>query len=238
MTRELAIRSVCRAALLGLAVLAAPWAPAQSFCSSDGQPRPVALLERFISADCESCWAAGGPAPAAGELALDWIVPGSKGDDAPLSAAALRESLSRLEVLQRPAPAGNDAVRSRVLAARRGLRVSHGLPFNGYLGASIELKPAGTGHWSAWLLLVETIPAGAENSPIERNLIRNVLNPGPAGPLTLSKEEQGRFFLSRPMSIPEGAKAERLRVVGWVEDGRGRIRGISQSACAPAPPGG
>ena len=29
---------------------------AQSFCASDGQPRPLQLMERFINADCETCW--------------------------------------------------------------------------------------------------------------------------------------------------------------------------------------
>jgi hypothetical protein len=33
------------------------------------------------------------------------------------------------------------------------------------------------------------------------------------------------------MSIPEGAKSARLRVVGWVEDGRGRIVAAAQSRC-------
>ena len=43
--------------LFAAALLTVPLAvPAQSSCSSDGQPRPVALLERFINADCVSCW--------------------------------------------------------------------------------------------------------------------------------------------------------------------------------------
>jgi hypothetical protein len=35
------------------------------------------------------------------------------------------------------------------------------------------------------------------------------------------------------MNIPEGANPSRLRVVGWVEDARGRIRAIAQSLCVP-----
>jgi hypothetical protein len=66
-------------------------ANAQSYCASDGQPRPVQLLERFINADCDSCWAdPATPKPGAGAIALDWIVPGAKGDDAPLAAASSR----------------------------------------------------------------------------------------------------------------------------------------------------
>ncbi|MGZ5787668.1 MAG: hypothetical protein ACXWJM_17280, partial [Ramlibacter sp.] len=80
--------------LLSLCAFASA-AAAQSLCSSDGQPQPVALLERFINADCEACWS--DPAtPKAGphELALDWVLPGAKGDDAPLSPVARRDALA------------------------------------------------------------------------------------------------------------------------------------------------
>ena len=82
-----------------------------------------------------------------------------------------------------------------------------------------------------WLLLVETIPAGAEGTPVARNLVRNAVQTAwnQSGPL--SKDEQKRLFESRPMNIPEGAQAARLRVVGWVEDAHGRIRAIAQSQC-------
>jgi hypothetical protein len=33
------------------------------------------------------------------------------------------------------------------------------------------------------------------------------------------------------MSIPEGANPKRLRVVGWVEDARGRVVATAQSRC-------
>lgn len=208
-------------------------ARAQSSCDSDGQRRPVALLERFINADCESCWSdPRAPQPARGELALDWIVPGGKGDDAPLSAAASRDSLTRLEALGRTVPAAADASRKKAAAAGRKLRVAHGLAFQGYIGASIELKPGSGGPWKAWLALVETIPAGTEGSPLERNLVRNVFQPPWDSTPSLSKREQRRLFESRPMSIPEGANPQRLRVVGWVEDARGHIRAIAQSRCA------
>jgi hypothetical protein len=211
---------------------------AQSSCSSDGQPQPVALLERFISADCESCWADGAQRPGRGELALDWIAPGSKGDDAPLSAAATQDAAARLAALQRAVPASSDSVRSRVQAARRGLRVSHGLPFNGYIGTSIELKAPSPGPWSAWLLLVETIPPGTEGTPVERNLVRNALQLSWGSSGRLSSQELRRLFEARPMSIAPGARPQRLRVVGWVEDGRGRMRAIAQSRCVPPAPGG
>jgi hypothetical protein len=209
-------------------------AAAQSSCSSDGQLRPLALVERLINADCETCWS--DPAtvkPQARELAIDWILPGGKGEDAPLSAAASRDGLVRLQALGRAAPAMSDTAQTRLVAAARTLRVAHGLPFNDYIAASIELKPAGRGPWTAWLALVETVPAGTEGSPVERNLVRNLFQPAWDGGKPLSKAEQIRLFEARPMSIPAGARADRLRVVGWVEDARGDIRAIAQSRCAP-----
>ena len=212
---------------------------AQLSCSSDGQPRPVALLERFINADCESCWSdARFARPAPGEIALDWIVPGSRGDDAPLSAAASRDAQARLESLGRPVPPRAASSRRKVERAARHMRVAQGPPFSGYIGTSIELKPGVGGPWKAWLLLVEAIPAGSEGTPIARNLVRNALQPHWDLSRPLSKDEQARLFEARPLSVPEGAKIERLRVVGWVEDGRGRIRAIAQSQCVPPRPGG
>jgi hypothetical protein len=65
---------------------------------------------------------------------------------------------------------------------------------------------------------------------VERNLVRNVFSPSWNGLTTLSKNDF-RWFESRPLSIPAGAHPERLRVIGWVQDGQGRIRAIAQSRC-------
>jgi hypothetical protein len=216
--------------------LTACGAQAQSACSSDGQPQPVALLERFVNADCETCWSdARTPKAGRGELAVDWILPGGRGEDAPLSAAARRDGLARLEQLGQQAPAQADLSQRKAQPIQSKLRVAHGPTFNDYVAASIELKPGGGGPLKAWLVLVETIPAGTEGTPVERNLVRNTYQPPWDGAGPLSKEERKRLFDSRPMHIPEGAKAERLRVVGWVEDARGHIRAIAQSRCVAAP---
>lgn len=229
-------RHLLHLVVVATVLLAAPLAQAQSFCSSDGQPRPLALLERFINADCQSCWSdASTPAPQPRELAIDWIVPGSLGEDAPLSAAARVEAATRLAALGRNAPAQLDNLRQPLVAAARTLRVAHGLPFNGYLGTSIALQPAGAAPWHAWLALVETIPAGTDGTPVERNLVRNLIQPPWDKHRSLSKGEQNRLLESRPMSIPEGANPQRLRLVGWVEDARGRIRAIAQSLCTVRP---
>jgi hypothetical protein len=226
-------RLVLAASLLaGLATASGAWA--QSACASDGVPQPVALVERFINADCEACWGdAKTPVPGRGELALDWIVPGNRGQDAPLAVMATRDSLARLQRLGRKVPPRAEVSRRKPQPPARSLRVARGLPFNGYIGASIELKPGERKPWNAWLLLVETLPAGSDGTPVERDLVRGVLQPAWDDPRPRSKEEEQRLFESRPMRIPEGANPWRLRVVGWVEDARGRIRAIAQSRCVP-----
>lgn len=221
--------------LLSLSLGLAPAARSQSFCASDGQPRPVALLERFISADCERCWSDSHSAlPAGRELAIDWILPSGLGADAPLSAAASRDAQSRLDALGHALVQDSFNTRHPVQGKPAPLRVAHGVAVNDYIAASIEMKPAAPGRWTAWLLLVETIPAGTEGTPVARNLARNLLVSSWEASLPPAKSRPARFFEARPMLIPEGAKPERLRVVGWVEDTRGRIRSMAQSQCTPS----
>ena len=224
--------------LAGLALLA-PWqASAQSSCSSDGQRTPVALMERFISADCATCWSAvDTPRPRPGAVALDWIVPGTLGDDAPLSAAATRDAMVRLQALAQEAPQAASSLTTRAEpAGTMRLRVALGPAVNGYAGASIELRsPAPLKRpFTAWLALVETIPPGVEGSPVERNLVRNVLIPSWDGQELLSKTNRLRLIDARAMSIPAGANPERLRVIGWVQSAHGPVSVIAQSVCAPA----
>lgn len=228
-----------------LLALHAPHLAAQSSCSSDGVPRPVALFERFVSADCDSCWAdKATPAPKApGTLVLDWIVPGTQGDDAPMSAAATRDALARLAALGRTAPTATDVNTAPVQGVKGSrLRVSHGPAFNDYLGASIAFSPVPTrgappaarpDAGGFYLLLVESIPAGAEGSPVARHLVRNVYQRSLDNPQTLSKGERSGWRDSRPIYIPEGAKTDRLRLVGWVQDKDGRIIDAAQSRCTP-----
>ncbi len=224
-------------ALLALSLVVTPAVRAQSSCSSDGQPKATALVERFINADCADCWA--DPATAKtrrGEIALDWIAPGSKGDDAPLSVAATRDALRRLQALgQNLPPTRMDNTAPLRARPKNVLRVAHGLPVSGYVGASIELKsPAGAAEpqpWTAWLALVEAIPAGTEGSPVARNLVRNVFQSTWNGDKQLSKKERTGFSDARSMDIPQGMNTERLRVIGWVQDGQGRVIAAAQSRC-------
>ena len=215
---------------------------AQSFCASDGQRRPTQLLERFINADCDSCWSdPATPKTGAGQLALDWVVPGSKGDDAPMSAIATRDALARLESLKKQPPATTSAQVQSVRGVKGAtLRIAHGLPLADYVGASIELKPipaAARGqNWTAWLALVETLPAGTEGSPVARNLVRNLFQSPWNVRKQLSKTEQFRFFDQRSMNVAPGVNSSRLRVIGWVEDENGQIVAAAASQCVAAKP--
>lgn len=236
-------------ALFGLSA-----AQAQSSCSSDGQAVQSAIIERFMSADCASCWTArvaqaGRPQLGMSQIAVDWIVPSASGDDAPLSAAAGRDALARLAALGLPAPAASLQRRSLVnlggAAAPsnpRGkppMRVARGIALNGYLGASIELKlPPRQAKalqsalpLTAWLLLVEELPPGTEGSPVARLLVRNALVQTWAAAGALAADGTLSWAESRPMSIAAGANPERLRVVGWVEDARRRLVAVAASVC-------
>jgi hypothetical protein len=243
------------AGFVGLSALAvqlcsaSAWA--QSSCSSDGQRPPAALVERFISADCDTCWAdPATPKARAAELALDWIVPSAKGDEAPLSAAASQDAMARLQALRMDTPRSASSIRHNIATPSPAnvltLRVAHGVALGGYMGTSIELKPARGAALprqplTAWLLMVEAVPAGTDGTPVARSLVRNALWPvlGLRNELlnieqTKNRQPPGpaRLFESRPMSIPAGANPERLRVVGWVEDASGRVIASAASVCA------
>lgn len=226
--------AVCLALCLGTRL-----AHSQVSCNSDGLTPPTALFERFINADCEACWQdATTPLPAPGALALDWIVPGSQGDDAALSVAATRDALERLVELKKAAP----TTRSSQVVSVAGwpgatLRVAQGPAVSGYLGASIRITlPVGAridAPLQPWLVMVETLPPGFEGSPVPRNLIRNVLQPTWNMPDELQTSEQNSYFEIRPMNIPQGANPERLRMVGWLQDAHGHVLMAAESACPP-----
>lgn len=228
----------CRVTILFsvLGVTAGPLL-AQSSCASDGVRRPAVLVERFISADCPDCWTDARTVRTTGrELALDWVLPGSRGEDAPLSAVATRDGLKRLQALDLAPPAASSSRKTPIEGRTGNLRVAHGLPVSGYIGASVELKQPQAGAaalpWTAWLALVETLPAGTEGSPVPRNIVRNTIQPLWDKGLQLSKGEQLQFRESRVMDIPPGANPDRLAVIGWVQDSQGRILAAAQSRCS------
>jgi hypothetical protein len=211
-----------------LLVLALPLA-ARALCTSDRVPQPQAVLERFVSADCEDCWRdPRTPVPAANTMVLDWVVPGKMGEDAPLSAVASRDAAERLEALGKPPPERSSAVGTLRSGAGVPLRLAQGDSVNDYVGTTIELRQPGREPWAAWLLLVESLPAGAEGSTVARNLVRNVFRPEWGDAVHRGR---GRLSEARAMQIHEGAKPERLRLVAILQDARGRIRAISRTEC-------
>lgn len=213
-----------------LALLAALPLAGRALCTSDGVPQPAAVLERFISADCAECWRdKATPEPATGTIAIDWVLPGLKGEDAPLSAVALDEAAERLRALGKPAPRRSGAVFGQRTGAALPLRLAQGDAFNDYIGTSLELKAPGREEWHPWLLLVESLPAGTEGSPVARNLVRNVFRPDWAG----GAPDRRPLAEDRAMQIHEGARAERLRLVAILQDAHGQIRAISRTACSP-----
>jgi len=214
---------------LPFAVLLALPLAAQALCTSDAVPPPQAVLERFVNADCGECWTdAATPRPAADTIALDWIVPGRKGEDAPLSVVATGDAVERLQALGKPVPEHSSAVGSQRSGRAVPLRLAQGGAFNDYLATAIELREPGREPWQAWLLLVESLPAGTDGSPVARNLVRNVFRPdwgkGAGRPAGVLAEV-------RAMQIHEGARPERLRLVALLQDARGRIRAISRTEC-------
>ena len=219
------------AACLALAPCTAAWAQIDALCSSDGRPAPPALTERFINADCAPCWRQAGAAPPAGAAVLDWVLPGSQGDEAPLSAVARREALERLAFLHLPPPLEHAQHNSTVQDGGHQVRVAFGPVYRDYVGASLRFDssanaPALQPPLTAWLALAEALPAGTEGSPVPRLLVRNLLSSTIAARNT---EPIGQLW--RPMTIPEGAQPGRLQLLGWVEDSRGRILAAAQTRC-------
>jgi hypothetical protein len=184
----------------------------------------------FLSADCERCWQqadAGASAPRS--LRLDWIVPGRRGDEAPLAGAAVPEAQQRLK--GQLTPEAGTVQRHDLPAPAPGLRlaVSSGLAWNGYIGLSFELergRQALPADASGWLALVERVPAGEDGTPVQRQLVRALV-----GPLPLANTRRKLQHLNAVL-LPPNAHAERLAAVGWIERADGRMLAAAQSPAA------
>ncbi len=212
----------------GLLAGAAIGAAAQAACPGPGAP----LAERFIAADCPGCWADASASAAPG-WQLDWITPA--GDSAPLAAAALADASDRLQRNGAAAPTAQAAqlLRRGSVQARPGLsmRVGAGPAWRGYFGLQLSLLapprtvwPAGT---TAWLALVELLPAGSEGNAQPRALVRSV-----AGPLPLDSAVPGqRLTHLRALRWPDTAKPERLQARAWLEAPDGRIIAMAADGC-------
>lgn len=184
---------------------------------------PRALLERFVPADCEACWQTGSP-PDGTPLVLDWIVPGARGDDAALAAAAIAEAVPRAGAL----------TASRTLERRHTLQprgefdviVEDGPAWNGYLAAQVRIERRheplaarsgkATAGAVAYLALVEQVPAGEDGTPVDRMLVRNVVGPLPLEPGAVITHLHA-------FRIPQGSRPARLTAIGWVEAPGGAV---------------
>ena len=143
--------------LVAVLVFALPVA-AHALCTSDHVPQAQAVLERFLSADCDACWRdPRTPVPAANSLVLDWILPGRLGDDAPLSAVASQDALERLLSLGKAVPERSSAVGSVRAGSAVALRLAQGAPVNDYVGTTIELQQPGVPAVSYTHLTLPTI---------------------------------------------------------------------------------
>ena len=222
--------------LIVIFLLQSAFAMAQSSCSSDKTVAVKTIYERFTNADCEACWTKPFITGKLG-VTLDWLAPSPAGDDAPLSAAANRDALLRLENLKIALPKEQNIVKTGVASSGYKIRVAHGLAVAGYIGASIELKQfpknlSATKNLTAVLLLTETIPKGTADSPIERTLVRNMLiEPWVVTSASAKKSVKQVILTRRPLSIPAGVNPDNLHVFGWVQDSAGRVLTAAQSLC-------
>jgi hypothetical protein len=208
-------------------------------CTASAQPATApacpragaAVVERFISADCADCWSAADLAAApSGAWLFDWIAHTGTGTEAALAAAANSEAQERAQRAGGPSPTGAQMLTVRSMLPRSAglkLSVQSGPAWNGYFGLRLEARgrvPAGS---SAWLALVELIPANAEGSVAERQLVRSV-----AGPLPLDALRAGRATSHlRALRWPETAQPTRLQARGWIEAPDGALLAIATDRC-------
>ena len=209
--------------------------------------RAKAVHETFMRADCMDCWKGKPLYDAASperetEWFMDWIVPTA--DDADMAPGALSESVDRLErtgarPLHLPAtltaeerataPFQIDAARAlEPPSARHRFYVHSSLPHNGYMGVQLHAAgvwPAGS---TAWIALVELIPAGVRDTPVPRRLVRVVVGPlaMPAGPG--AKNAIAPLYGLR---WPENAHPDQLVATAWVENADGRITQMASDRC-------
>ena len=238
------------AGLCALAAAQATAAPAitPAITPAACPPPQAPALERLYSADCADCWgqAAPGSAPAAtGRWLFDWIVPGAA--DAPLAAGALAEAAERLQRLPADSASTAPGALPREVASPprnklnlRGLlmpplRVVSGPAWNGYFGLQMTLQQARAGSnraglpagSTAWLALVELLPAGSEGSPVPRALVRSV-----AGPLPLTEPAPGDSASHlRALRWPDGARPDRLQARAWIEAPTGQVLLMAADRC-------
>ena len=191
-----------------------------------------------MSADCTSCWSATDVVHGRQrEWLFDWILPGAQSADAPMSAAALTAAAERLTRAARAltTDATTDASTTRLLHTRlparprprTQLQVQSGPAWNGYFGLQVTIRGQAPAGATAWMALVEPLPAGTDGSFLTRELMRSVTGPLP---LRLTSPSKPLTHLAA-LRAPDGARPERLRARAWIEDADGRILAVASDAC-------
>ncbi|MBE7427746.1 MAG: hypothetical protein HS106_17265 [Ideonella sp.] len=220
--------------ILGVATIASAllWSPAHGDEAAARCPgTDAAVLERFISAECEACWSNASVAqPADGQWLLDWIVPSARGQAAPLASAAPDEARDRARRALQAGPADNRVSVQRSTAHRASslhLSVISGPAWYGYLGVQLDASGRVAAGASVWVALVETVAPGTEGTLVPRELVRTLAGPLPAEDLRRGQPWQYQLA----MRWPETAKPARLRARAWIEDARGRIVAMAGERC-------
>lgn len=181
-----------------------------------------------MPADCEVCWAE--PGPEQSGWRLDWITPASP--QAAMAAAALPEAAERQARAQAQAGPSPGSARGTAPGWPRGWRLAAGSgpAWQGYMGLNLALRPQRGAQplppgSTAWLALVEDVPAGTEGSAQARTLVRAL-----AGPLPLDRRQASAHL--RAMRLAEASRPERLAVRAWVESATGQVLAMAADRCA------
>lgn len=168
------------------------------------------------------------PAPA-GAWLFDWISPTTP--DAAMAPAAPVEARERALRAGAAAPVAQQTLVLQAEArSGRGLRlaIESGPAWAGYIGLQLSIGGRVPPGATAWMALVESLPANSEGSTVPRDLVRAV-----AGPLPLGAARAGRP-LQHLLALrwPETARVNRLQARGWLESADGRMLAVVSEHCA------
>ncbi|OYU43516.1 MAG: hypothetical protein CFE44_17960, partial [Burkholderiales bacterium PBB4] len=137
------------------------------------------------------------------------------------------------EAAERAARAASAAANppARRLGPGQRIGVESGPAWKGYFGVQIALQAPARQPWpagaTAWVALVEQVPAGSDGSPVARSLVRAVAGPLPVGHLATGQPLRHL----RAMRWPDEAQPARLQARGWVEAADGRILAMAADRC-------
>jgi hypothetical protein len=171
-------------------------------------------------------------------MAIDWLVASGANSSTP-APAALPEAATRAK---RAGGLRSDEVLSvghpLTLRNALSLRVVDGAAWNGYIGISLHVaRSARTAtqmpDLSAYVALVEKVPACEEGTLVERRLVRSLIGPLTLATLTTTQPVEHRLATR----LPDMRQPERLTAVAWVENARGQIvaAGVSPGEQCAAP---